>query len=108
MNSQSHKILLEASALEGKFTAQDSADLDSMEAYFRSALVEFRNLDQASDPALSDRAKYRLIALYETMGKSMQEIVAREKGRIFVYSFLQPRESHGEASRLIAKLRDVS
>ena len=107
MNNPPHKIVLEASALEGKFTDQDITDLRSMEDYFRSALVEFKQLDQGVELASSDSAKARLISLYETMGKSMQEIVAREKGKIFVYSFLQPRESHGEASRLIAKLRDV-
>jgi uracil phosphoribosyltransferase len=36
----------------------------------------------------------------------MQEICKGEKG-IQVYSFVTPQESHGEASRLIAKLRDV-
>jgi uracil phosphoribosyltransferase len=36
----------------------------------------------------------------------MQEICG-ESPNIHVYSFLTPQESHPEASRLIAKLRDV-
>jgi uracil phosphoribosyltransferase len=40
------------------------------------------------------------------MGKIMQEIVA-EESRIHVYSFETPERIHGEASRLIAKLRDT-
>jgi uracil phosphoribosyltransferase len=40
------------------------------------------------------------------MGELMQEICREEPG-IHVYSFLTPHENHAEASRLIAKLRDV-
>jgi uracil phosphoribosyltransferase len=40
------------------------------------------------------------------MGSAMQEICKKESG-LQVYSFLTPQESHPEASRLIAKLRDV-
>lgn len=107
MNKTDHKIVLEARALEGKFSPQDLADLAIMEDYFRAATQEFHVLAAKVDNAANLEAKQKLIAAYETMGKAMQEIVAREKGRIYVYSFLQPRESHGEASRLIAKLRDV-
>jgi uracil phosphoribosyltransferase len=41
------------------------------------------------------------------MGNLMQEICGAEK-RLHVYSFETPQESHPEASRLIAKLRDVT
>jgi uracil phosphoribosyltransferase len=47
-----------------------------------------------------------LIRLYNEMGTLMQDICKDEPG-IQVYSFLTPQESHPEASRLIAKLRDV-
>jgi uracil phosphoribosyltransferase len=40
------------------------------------------------------------------MGKLMQEITAREPS-IHVYSFETPQTTHGEASRLIAKLRNT-
>jgi uracil phosphoribosyltransferase len=40
------------------------------------------------------------------MGKLMQDICKEEKG-INVYSFRTPHENHAEASRLIAKLRDI-
>jgi uracil phosphoribosyltransferase len=39
------------------------------------------------------------------MGSIMQEICSKDK-RLHVYSFETPQESHPEASRLIAKLRD--
>jgi uracil phosphoribosyltransferase len=40
------------------------------------------------------------------MGKMMQDII-RKENNIHVYSFETPDLTHGEASRLIAKLRDV-
>jgi uracil phosphoribosyltransferase len=52
------------------------------------------------------RAEDSLISLYNEMGLMMQGICA-ESPNLHVYSFLTPQESHPEASRLIAKLRDV-
>jgi uracil phosphoribosyltransferase len=52
-------------------------------------------------------ATRKLIAKYNEMGALMQEICRDEK-RIQVYSFLTPQESHPEASRVIAKLRDAN
>jgi uracil phosphoribosyltransferase len=52
------------------------------------------------------REEETLIRLFNEMGGLMQEICRAEKG-LEVYSFVASQESHAEASRLIAKLRDI-
>ena len=44
------------------------------------------------------------VTLYNEMGSEMREITQRTPA-VHVYSFETPRATHGEASRLIAKLR---
>ena len=57
-------------------------------------------------PKIAREDRMRLIELYNEMGEIMQEFM-REEPAIRVYSFETPREVHGEASRLIAKLRAI-
>jgi uracil phosphoribosyltransferase len=103
MKSLQHKIVVGAQALEGKFSQQDLLDLSAMETQFTAAMPAF----QAYHHDGGTTARQDLVAIFDSLGKAMREVVDRETGRILVYSFQQPRESHGEASRLIAKLRDV-
>jgi uracil phosphoribosyltransferase len=101
------KVILKARDLDGYLTADDKSTIEAMDASFGGALDRFKILAEAGKPgAAQERATEELIGLYTRMGKSLQEIVAREK-RMHVYSFETPREVHGEVSRLIAKLRDA-
>jgi len=98
------KVILKAADLDGYLSASDRGHVEQMQRRFSAAYEIFAALSapDARDGAATDR----LIALYNDLGKDMQEIVGAEP-RIHVYSFETPRTAHGEVSRLIAKLRDV-
>ncbi|MCX7024232.1 MAG: uracil phosphoribosyltransferase [Spirochaetes bacterium] len=101
-----NKVVLKAQDLDGYLTAGDVAAIDRMDGMFRHAMVEFNILATTKSDAERSREEGKLIELYNSMGGLMQEIT-RQEPRIKVYSFVTPPENHGEASRLIAKLRDV-
>ena len=69
------------------------------------ALDDFAFLDGEKAPA-RNRAQERLLAMFNELGEIMQGVVDGER-RIHVYSLETPEFIHGEASRLVAKLRDV-
>ena len=100
------KIILKAQDLDGFLTKEDNDYLAKMDSLYRQAMVSFNILNTSRLGEEKKREESRLIELYNTMGSLMQEICAKEP-RIQVYSFATPSENHGEASRLIAKLRDV-
>jgi len=96
------KVILKAEELDGYLTAQDKEDLVSLDVLFARALGIFPQLQAGKKGAEDD-----LIRVYNDMGDLLQEI-CRKTPRIHVYSFKSPQEDHSEASRLIAKLRDIS
>ena len=100
------KIVLQASDLDGYLTEEDKKTISLMDGMFAEAMQLFPGLGPGSDGGERQKARDKLIALYNEMGKSMQDIARREPN-IHVYSFETPRSNHGEASRLIAKLRDI-
>ena len=99
------KVILKAQDLDGYLKAGDKSTLEGMNTTFSRALELFKVLADPARSARHDTATADLIALFNEMGHSMQDIVAREE-RVHVYSFSTPKEVHGEVSRLIAKLRD--
>lgn len=100
------KVVLKAQDLDGYLTESDKVSLERMDAQYRQAMASFNILSTAGSEGERRKEEKHLIGLYNDMGSAMQEICQGEKG-IQVYSFVTPQESHGEASRLIAKLRDV-
>jgi uracil phosphoribosyltransferase len=100
------KVILKASDLDQYLTEGDRSVVEEMDRLYGQALERMRILNSAPNEERQRRAKTELIDLYQTMGDRMQEITAQEPG-IRVYSFQTPRAVHGEASRLIAKLRDT-
>jgi Uracil phosphoribosyltransferase len=101
------KIILKAEDLDGYLSAKDLDYLSQMDSLYRHAMVSFNILATSTSESQKHREEQTLIDLYNRMGSLMQEICAAEP-RIQVYSFVSPQETHGEVSRLIAKLRDVS
>lgn len=99
------KVILKAQDLDGYLTPDDNAFLARMDSLYRQAMVSFNILSTSRSEFELKREEAALIELYNTMGSLMQDICANEP-RIQVYSFVTPQENHGEASRLIAKLRD--
>jgi uracil phosphoribosyltransferase len=102
------KIILEAADLDGYLTAKDKQTIAVMDRKYAEAMEIYPLLEPAGggSPAQREKAKERLIDLYNEMGQLMQEIAASEPN-IHVYSFETPQSTHGEASRLIAKLRNT-
>jgi len=101
------KIILKAEDLDGYLNDKDLSYLTEMDALYRQAMVSFNILSTSTSDSQRRAEEQTLIDLYNRMGLLMQEICAAEP-RIQVYSFVSPQETHGEVSRLIAKLRDVS
>ena len=99
-------IILKAADLDGYLTDNDKNKIKQMNELYSKSLAISEALSDATDDSNKLKLKNELIQQYQIMGDSLQEITGKEK-QIKVYSFETPRETHGEASRLIAKLRDV-
>ncbi|MFW5995473.1 MAG: uracil phosphoribosyltransferase, partial [Spirochaetia bacterium] len=91
--------------LDGYLTDTDVERLQEMNRLYDTASDVFRKLVALRDGVDTSADRNRLIDIYNQMGAFMQDVAAAEP-RIQVYSFGTPKEVHGEASRLIAKLRD--
>jgi uracil phosphoribosyltransferase len=100
-----NRAILEASDLDGFLNAKDRRTIAAMDEKYTQAMKFFAVLAGQGTGSARLEAREQLIALYNEMGKMMQEIT-RSEPNIHVYSFETPRATHGEVSRLIAKLRD--
>jgi uracil phosphoribosyltransferase len=100
-----NKVILKAEDLDGYLSSADRDCLLRMNRIFERVMKAFKQLSSGMQEERRG-AEDSLISLYNEMGIMMQEICAASPN-IHVYSFLTPQESHPEASRLIAKLRDV-
>ncbi|MBU1243903.1 uracil phosphoribosyltransferase [Myxococcota bacterium] len=98
------KLILRAMDLDGFLTERDHEKIRILDARYEEAMSVFRQYDPASDRA--EEVRDRMIGLYSELGHVMHEMLGEEKN-IHVFSFETPPFIHGEASRLIAKLRDV-
>jgi uracil phosphoribosyltransferase len=98
------KVVLQAADLDGYLTSGDLTAIADVDALFERTLADFVRLETAPGDAAA--ARERLLALFRTVGERMAAVVAGEP-RIHVYSLETPEFIHGEASRLVAKLRDV-
>jgi uracil phosphoribosyltransferase len=101
-----NKVVLKAQDLDGYLTEADKAAIARMDGLFRQVMLSFNILSTTTSANERRREEQSLIDLYNEMGRAMQDI-CKDEPRIHVYSFQTPQESHPEASRLIAKLRDV-
>jgi len=100
-----NEVISNAEDLDGYLTASDHQHIDHMNRIFQEVMGCYSTLARSGTEKGKEQAKEALIRLYNEMGIIMQEICGAEK-RLHVYSFETPQESHPEASRLIAKLRD--
>jgi uracil phosphoribosyltransferase len=101
-----NKVILRAEDLDGYLQASDRKHIDHMDRIYREAMSVFSVLESTGSEKEKNREEETLIRLFNEMGNLMQDICLAEKG-LHVYSFETPQESHPEASRLIAKLRDT-
>ncbi|MDR2618677.1 MAG: uracil phosphoribosyltransferase [Treponema sp.] len=100
-----NKVILKAEDLDGYLTEKDKDSIAGMDRVYREVLSSFSILSTSRLEREKKREEENLIRLFNDMGSMMQEICLNEPG-LQVYSFVTPQESHAEASRLIAKLRD--
>ena len=102
----SNNIILKATDLEGFLTAEDKSNVERMNDIYSEAIESYKTLATGkTNPLLVKRETDNVIGLYDKMGALMREVTSQEEA-IKVYSFEMPQSSHGEVSRLIAKLRD--
>jgi uracil phosphoribosyltransferase len=99
-------VILKAADLDGYLLDQDKKHIQEMDDYFLKLLEIFRIIDGQAFSDRQEKSKKELIQCYNQIGDRMKEIIQSESN-IRVYPFDMPTEAHGEASRLIAKLRDV-
>jgi uracil phosphoribosyltransferase len=100
-----NKVILKAEDLDGYLTQADKDYLGRMDSLYQQVMKSFSRLESGLQ-AERRSGEDSLIALYEDMGKMMQEICSQAPN-IHVYTFHSPQESRPEVSRIIAKLRDV-
>jgi len=94
------KVILHAEELDGYLTAEDKDNLSALDALYSRALKIFTEYEAGK------QGENKLIELYNEMGSLMQEICGKTP-QIHVYTFVKPQENHPEASRVIAKLRNI-
>ena len=90
------KIILKAEDLDGYLTEQDINELEKLEKMYDQAMTNFSPLNIENT-----------ISAYDKIGKEMQNICSQHPA-IKVFSFVTEEGAHAEASRVIAKLRDVN
>lgn len=90
------KVVLKAEDLDGYLTRQDLQDLDTLDKMYKETMKSFDPINEQ-----------KIIDAYDRMGHKMQEICAAHP-QIRVFSFVTEEGAHAEASRVIAKLRDVN
>jgi len=100
-----NKVILKAEDLDGYLTQTDKDYLSRMDSLYKQVMKAFSRLESGLQEERRS-GEDTLIALFEDMGKMMQEICAQTPN-IHVYTFHSPRESHPEVSRIISKLRDI-
>ena len=99
------KLILRAADLDGFLTEHDQQNLHLLEEKYQEAMHLFQQYENLHGD-IPAQAREDMTRVYSELGHMMQGMLATEP-RIHVFSFETPSFIHGEASRLIAKLRDV-
>jgi uracil phosphoribosyltransferase len=100
------KVVLKAEDLDGYLTESDQQYLARMDGLFSEALKSFKALSAGGSASALAAEEQKIISLYNEMGHLMQTICGGVP-TLKVFSFETEEESHAEASRVIAKLRDI-
>lgn len=100
-----NKITLHAQDLDGYLLDRDRIAIEKADRLYDTSLDACRRIEEAKNTAELKEAQDELVKSAGDIGDYLQSVVERESA-IHVYSFETPRELHGQASRLIAKLRD--
>ncbi len=98
------KIILKATDLDGYLTDNDKKYLKEINGLYSHAVSSFEILSSSHNEQRLKKEKNKLVRLFTEMGDLMHEL-SRNEPQLHIYPFDTPEEIHGEASRLIAKLR---
>lgn len=98
------KVVLRAEELDGYLNDADHRHIAAATEYYRRAGLESTVIAAEAGTPTAGEAEKRLAALYDDLGREMQQWLEGE-ARLHVYSLETPELMHGEASRLIARLR---
>jgi uracil phosphoribosyltransferase len=101
-----NEIILKAEDLDDYLLESDHKYIDHMDTIFREVMGCYSILNASKNKKEIKKEEETLIGLFNKMGSIMQGICGTDT-RLHVYSFETPQESQPEASRLIAKLRDI-
>ncbi len=102
----SNQVVLKADALDGFLTEEDKVSLDRMSSLYDKAMDKFSRLERLTKGNKEYISVNKdIISLYQQMGDLMKEITSKEEN-LKIYAFETHQTKHGEASRIIAKLRD--
>lgn len=101
----SNQIVLKAEALDGFLNDVDKKNLDKVSGLYKQAMEKFALIDGNESHENYVNLKGEVISLYQEMGDFMKEIAHSEEN-LKIYAFETHQTKHGEASRIIAKLRD--
>ncbi len=102
-----NKIVLHATDLDGYLKETDKEKIAHADALYKKSVHYCSILETASDVMQLEEARKGLVESAGEIGRFLKNICADEPN-IHVYSFETPRQQHGQASRLISKLRDPS
>ena len=102
----SSKVILKAEDLDGYLIEKDQDYLSKLDKLYDEAMESFKVLSAGGFSSTMATEEKKIISLYNEMGQVMQD-VCKEVPGLKVFSFETQEESHAEASRVIAKLRDV-
>ncbi|HNQ96679.1 MAG TPA: uracil phosphoribosyltransferase [Treponemataceae bacterium] len=100
------RVVLGADSLDGYLTDKDTSYLSRMDVLYARAMESFKILAAGGFSSTLANEEKKVIDIFNEMGHVMQEICKEAPG-IKVYSFETEEQSHAEASRVIAKLRDI-
>ncbi len=101
-----NKIVLRAESLDGYLTEKDQMYLSKMDSLYERAMRSFKVIAAGGFSSTLANEEKKVIDVFNEMGHNMQEICKEVPG-LKVFSFETEEGSHAEASRVIAKLRDI-
>ncbi len=102
-----NKIILKAESLDGYLSEKDKLFIDEMDKLYSKAQESYKIISSGADNNAVEAEKQKVIHTYKETSKLMQKICNEVQG-ITIFSFETEESAHAEASRVIAKLRDVS
>lgn len=99
-----NKIILHATDLDGFLNEDDKKAIETVRTMYETSLAHCKTLGSSTDEKERETAQTGLVKSAAEIGRYLKNFCANEPN-IHVYSFETPQEQHGQASRLIAKLR---